>query len=480
MSDYSSLCKDFISKNKSLLIAPAGYGKTYTISECLKHTNGLHLILTHTHAGVASLKEKIKNNGIPYDKYRVETIHSYAQKYVKAFYSGTDIPKQENQEYFPFIIKQATQLIKINPIKDIIKLTYTGLFVDEYQDCTKSQHEFIMVLAKILPIHILADPLQGIFDFKEEIINFNYDLSEFEKFELNTPRRWEKTNPALGKCLKKIREKLENQKDIDSTKSRNTIEVILTNENDILNNGSAYNRKIWDLINENENILIIHPDSKNINLRLNLIKIFNNGFRLVEAIDDKDFYKFSDNFDKSTPNNIYKIVFDFMCNVFNKSEIKKWFNEKNIIKKRSLQDKEIIEPIQKDFEELKNSNNKISFVKVMNILKKISKLNNIKCYRKELFYDISTALEEAEYNGVSVYEAMINIKNRKRRMGKEIKGKCIGTTLLVKGLEFETVAVLNAHKFNDPKNFYVALTRASKKLVIFTNKLTLSPYLNKK
>jgi len=116
----------------------------------------------------------------------------------------------------------------------------------------------------------------------------------------------------------------------------------------------------------------------------------------------------------------------------------------------------------------------------MNILKKISKLNNIKCYRKELFYDISTALEEAEYNGVSVYEAMINIKNRKRRMGKEIKGKCIGTTLLVKGLEFETVAVLNAHKFNDPKNFYVALTRASKKLVIFTNKLTLSPYLNKK
>jgi len=97
-------------------------------------------------------------------------------------------------------------------------------------------------------------------------------LSEFEKFELNTPRRWEKTNPALGKCLKKIREKLENQKDIDSTKSRNTIEVILTNENDILNNGSAYNRKIWDLINENENILIIYPDSKNINLRLNLIK----------------------------------------------------------------------------------------------------------------------------------------------------------------------------------------------------------------
>jgi len=475
MNDYSSLYKNFISKEKSLLIAPAGYGKTYTISQCLKYTKGLHLILTHTHAGVASLKEKIKNNGISSDKYRVETIHSFAQKYVKAFYTGSNIPKQESQEYFPFIIKQATELIKISPINDIIKLTYTGLFVDEYQDCTKSQHEFIMVLAKILPIHILGDPLQGIFDFKEEIIDFNNDLCWFEKFQLDIPWRWEKTNAALGECLKEIRGKLENKEDIDLTMFGNAIEVISANENDFLNNASEYNKKIRELINEN-NLLIIDPDSKNKNSRLTIIKTFNNRLRLIEAIDDKDFYEFSNKFDESTPNNIYKIVLDFMNNVFNKSEIKKWFGEENIIKKRSLQDKEMIEPIQKDFEELKNTNNKISFIQVMNILNKISKLNNIKCYRKELFNDICKSLEEAEYNGTSVYEAMIKIKNRKRQMGKEIKGKCIGTTLLVKGLEFETVAVLNANKFKDPKNLYVALTRASKKLVVFTYNTTLSPY----
>ena len=85
MNDYINLCRDFISKRKSLLIAPAGCGKTYTIAECLKYTEGLHLILTHTHAGVASLKEKIKEKGITTDKYRVETIDSYAQKYVNAF-----------------------------------------------------------------------------------------------------------------------------------------------------------------------------------------------------------------------------------------------------------------------------------------------------------------------------------------------------------------------------------------------------------
>lgn len=475
MDDYSNLYRNFISKRKSLLIAPAGYGKTYSISECLKHTNGLHLILTHTHAGVASLKEKIKNNGISSDKYRVETIDSYAQKYVNAFYAGTDVPEQDNKEYFPFIIRKATELISINPIKDIIKLTYAGLFVDEYQDCTKTQHGFIMRLAEILPTHIVGDPLQGIFDFKEEIVDFNNDLPGFEKYELDTPWRWKDTNPELGESLKKIRKKLENKEDIDLTKISNAIEIITIVGDDIFKKGSEYNKKIWDLMDGND-ILVIHPDSTNKNSRLRIIKIFNNTLRLIEAIDDGDFYKFSRSFDGSTSANIYKTIFDFICKVFNTSEIRKWFNQNRIIEKGGLRDEEMIEPIKRDLEELKNTNRKISFVKVANVLNKILKLENIKCYRKELFYDICSALVEAECNKTSVYEAMTNIKNRKRRMGKELKGKYIGTTLLVKGLQFETVAVLDIHKFNDPKNFYVALTRASKKLVIFTNKLTLSPY----
>lgn len=30
--------ESFLSEKKSLLIAPAGYGKTHTLAECLKHT----------------------------------------------------------------------------------------------------------------------------------------------------------------------------------------------------------------------------------------------------------------------------------------------------------------------------------------------------------------------------------------------------------------------------------------------------------
>jgi len=37
-------------------------------------------------------------------------------------------------------------------------------------------------------------------------------------------------------------------------------------------------------------------------------------------------------------------------------------------------------------------------------------------------------------------------KNILRRIGRKIFGKCMGTTLLTKGLEFDTVVILNAHK----------------------------------
>ena len=69
----ASWINEFVSKPKSLLIAPAGYGKTHTIAECLKYTGGTQLVLTHTHAGVASLKEKIKKSG------KVPTKHHFVE-----------------------------------------------------------------------------------------------------------------------------------------------------------------------------------------------------------------------------------------------------------------------------------------------------------------------------------------------------------------------------------------------------------------
>ncbi len=477
MITNSQFYNDFISKPKSLLVAPAGYGKTYTIAECLKYTNGTQLILTHTHAGVASIKEKIKINNIINNNYHIETIDSFAQKYVEAFYCGEDIPEQDNSNnYFPFIIQKAAKLVKINPIKDIIKLSYCGLFVDEYQDCNLSQHQFIMNLSGIIPTHILGDPLQGIFDFNgEELVNWDTDLNEFmaSKFKLSEAWRWKTTNPLLGKSLFDIREKLEKSENIDLNLYRSSIEVLLINEQDINTPNTNYNRSIWDLLNE-ENLLIINPKTY-LNARKDFIKKFNNRINLVEAIDEKDFYKFSKDFDNSTPNTLYNVIYKVICNIFNKTELNKWFDENRIKNKRDPENKNKILPIRKHLDKLSTD---ISFITISRILRQIKNLPHLKCYRKELFYSICKALEQAESQNISVYDSMKNIKNKKRRIGKEIKGKSIGTTLLTKGLQFNTVAILNAHQFKCPKNLYVALTRASTRLIVFTANNVLSPYNN--
>lgn len=172
--DYEKI----LAKDKLLVVAPAGYGKTYTIAECLKYCKNKQLILTHTHAGVAALKEKIKKSDVSADRYHIETITSFARKYVNSFNCSKKLPVETDADYWKTVVELASNLVKVKPIMEIIRLSYTGLFVDEYQDCTFTQHSLIMNLSRIFPTRILGDELQGIFSFNKSdpIVNWSEDI----------------------------------------------------------------------------------------------------------------------------------------------------------------------------------------------------------------------------------------------------------------------------------------------------------------
>lgn len=140
--------------------------------------------------------------------------------------------------------------------------------------------------------------------------------------------------------------------------------------------------------------------------------------------------------------------------------------EQKLKNKRDFQAQLTIEPLKVFFEKL-SVNFQLNLVS--KALKLIKELPQNKCYRTELFFDLINAIESAHLNNQSVFESMKKIRDSKRHIGKKIKGKCIGTTLLTKGLEFDTVILLNAQRFTCPKNFYVAVTRASKRLIIFSD-----------
>lgn len=480
--------QEFISSPKSLLVAPAGYGKTYSIAECLRHTpdDQKQLILTHTHAGIASIKEKVREMEVESSKYHIETITGFAQKYVLAFCDPDEIPSQEEAGYFDTIIQKAVGLFSLDSIKRVVKCSYDGLFVDEYQDCSINQHRLIILLAEVLPTRVLGDDMQGIFGFKDTLVDFESDLEDFQyRDTLTTPWRWRKegNNEALGESLKGIRAILESDNKEVNLSAFPGITYHEINERDIYTARTSYFSKLCQLIinrenlPEHESLLVIVPDdyaSSRLESRVSLkTRIdFTRQLTLLEAIDDKEYYGICQSIDAlievgsneaQKVKGLRKLI---LLNLFNTGEIDTWFNDDCLKVKR--------EPNVQKYLQLKYYvdafTREPSLQTIHLVVLFLKKGLRLKTTRWELLDGVLHAMKMAIEEQTTVYESMVQQKNRLRRVGRKIHGKCLGTTLLTKGLEFDTVTVLNAHRFISYKHFYVAITRACKKLVVFSEK----------
>lgn len=461
--------KAFATERDNVLIAPAGFGKTHTISECLAHTAGKQLILTHTQAGVASIRDKLQKSSISKEKYCVETISSFAKRYVLSFSSESTLPDETDKKFYPYFIENATKLLSLKLVQDIVRLSYTGLFVDEYQDCTLGQHNLLLILAEILPAHILGDPLQGIFGFAGPLVNLG-DTTQMGRFnriyQLKTPHRWIiGGNEQLGVELLQIREGLLSNLEIDLT-------LYPSIEFKKGTYGDHYGC-VMDILKNCDSVLVIDSDSIGMTTRENFVVAFKYIPLLIEAFDGKDFYASATHFDnKDNMPSIY-ILHKFIDSKF--SNLDNWYDKVN---KRFKNKRDAIE--EAELTEIKKLVSKLalnySLLDMKEIIFRISGLKGVNCARKDLLSSLSKSMEEAHNSKITVLDAMRNHRNGIRRVGRKMYGKCVGTTLLTKGLEFDTVIVLDADKFKDPRNFYVAISRCTKRLVILGTDSKINPY----
>lgn len=92
--------REFIKCKRGLLIAPAGHGKTTAIADCLLQCpeGSRQLVLTHTHAGIASLKSKFRKKNIPSSRYHLETITGFAQRYVLSYLGSSALPEEDEKK----------------------------------------------------------------------------------------------------------------------------------------------------------------------------------------------------------------------------------------------------------------------------------------------------------------------------------------------------------------------------------------------
>ena len=142
-------------------------------------------------------------------------------------------------------------------------------------------------------------------------------------------------------------------------------------------------------------------------------------------------------------------------------------------KKREESDRVISDYLGQLLQELKSNK---TYVGIAKIIEAIFRLPNNKTTRSIFVKDIISVLNEAYRFNNSALEALKRNRDKCRRVGRKPEGRCIGTTLLTKGMEYDTVVVLNAHEFKNPKHLYVALTRCCKKLVVVSADAILSPY----
>lgn len=105
----------FLNSSRSLLIAPAGYGKTTLLAECISYLlpliNKPILVLTHTHAGVASIKKKCSS--IKSGRFlEITTISGFAQRIVTTYSGHLPGSQKDGKPDFPKINHLARLILR--------------------------------------------------------------------------------------------------------------------------------------------------------------------------------------------------------------------------------------------------------------------------------------------------------------------------------------------------------------------------------
>lgn len=170
---------------RGVVIAAAGCGKTEVIAEAVSlGDEGRELVLTHTHAGVKALGQRLAKFKVSRKRCHVDTIAGWALNYAVHYpkLSGLE-EKEPTGEAWTQVYDAAARALDSAAVCRVITESWDGLYVDEYQDCTAGQHRLILKLADIIPCRILGDPLQGIFGFGEDrLVDWTADVeANFER-----------------------------------------------------------------------------------------------------------------------------------------------------------------------------------------------------------------------------------------------------------------------------------------------------------
>lgn len=445
------------------VIAAAGCGKTELLIRAAEKCEGKPtLILTHTHAGVRSVLDRLARYNIGPRRVRVATIASFALRYVSSYPATSGIRLADRGAGTPIDYDQlcvgATALFNNRSIKRVVAASYSRVFVDEYQDCTPVQHGFILALAETLPTCVVGDPLQSVFRFRKEVgLNWSEDIaSRFPSLGvLDLPRRWAK-NPELGTWLQQCRQQLIAGLPLDFSAGL-PVGVKWMEHDETLVRKMLYREARSD-----GTVAVL----RTVPLRCHrLARTVGGLFTSMEEVECKDLMEFArrldsnlDGFHRGTA------IIDFVaaCKTGVGTQLRQM--------RTTLKDGRLPKVVANSgtAEAAKSMAALVKAPTSASVLSAFIAICELSgdVYRRELLSDARKALRyQAQDSTTSFLDAAYKTREHLKITGRRVDRKTVSRTLLVKGLEFDHAVVMDVDDL-DTENIYVALTRGSSRLTI--------------
>lgn len=461
---------------KGYIIAPAGFGKTHLIAESTKFSHKRQLILTHTHAGVDAIKRKLQKLEVKPKTYEVETIASFILKLCLSYPTNSGWTKDDPQgEEWETINIHCSRLLKKLFVQRMIKSSYGGAYIDEYQDCSFEQHKVIMALSELIPTRVLGDPFQAIFEDFHTGIDWSEIESSFELLgKLDTPHRWIHSGDRdLGDWLVKVRKNLEEGREISLLEDLpQSITVHIVGDDDELRNKQI---SVCKYFHRDGSIIAIHKGDGIYKAKCHTLAKQTGGvFSSFEEVHGKRIFKFISTYERAkSPKKKLLLLLKFLK--------EKCFN--------ALNDSLSAASKRGDVCTIRGNTKNPTLAQAVNLflesatsqnlgalLKEIKRAPEPKIYNRDLFNRLQNIVKKwGTEENMSLQEAAIRFHSQLRFAGRPLAyPKLIGTTLLVKGQEYDHAIVLEASSLSK-KDLYVALTRGSKSLTIISKSNILRP-----
>lgn len=437
--------------------SPAGCGKTEAIVRTVgTYCTGCQLILTHTHAGVDALRQRFREHNIPPGKFHIDTIAGWCWGWVRRYPSNGDYHESTEIPAWNEVYTGMSKLLQKNFVRKSVLNSYAGVIIDEYQDCTASMHRVIADLKLLLPCRVLGDDLQGIFGFSAEpLINWSHVRTEFvnDLGILQTPHRWIKAeNRTLGEWLLGARPFLREGREPDyqgSPIDRRSVSF------------TDLSAQLIRLTHEKQGrICVIAPKARPLPAGIETTLV-NNNYRILEPNELSTLRALILTLSDGSPAERSEAALKFLTRTCGRLSQ----NESRFLRKI----------LKGERQRPRNSDKQILCEKhtvgvtpklLLDLLQYIEKRAEILCKLPESISALRCVLEAHIQSGTDLKLLYGEEIARRKYQNRSRFYRTVGSTLLVKGLEFDHSVIVRTPdwqtSWGSHNDLYVALTRASK------------------